>query len=80
MFKPTETKRWTDPFGLEPVAIEIQNDENGFAWRLVVEGEAAEPTSNYAGIHSFKDWYVATACWEGVFPEMTPFRILPIVK
>jgi len=72
-YEITETLNFADG-----VSIEVQNDSVRFAWRLRVGAAVSHWTTHYQGILSFEGWFVATAYWKGVFPEMVPFKVQPI--
>lgn len=59
----------------EGVRVEIMNNARAYRWRLVVNGEISRSSGTYQGVMQFKDWFLATDYWNGVFPDFVPFKI-----
>jgi len=68
--------------GGHDIQLEIIDNEKEFKWQLKMGNEVSRFFSCYESIlsHKFSNgsiWYVATAYWEGTFPEFVPFTINP---
>ena len=74
-FKPTEIKN----FILEKdfIQVEVQNDDEHFAWRLVVNGSASNATSHYPGLLVHNGYALATDYWAGYLPAFVPVKLTP---
>lgn len=57
------------------VVVEVENTTSAFRWRMLVNGKASPVTGHYDGILKFEDFYLASAYWDGIFPEFVPFRV-----
>jgi hypothetical protein len=75
---PKETKIFRDDQHV--IVVHVENSRNQFAWQLEVDGDKSEPTTHYSGVLTHKGYGLATAYWDGVFPEFIPFAILPVAK
>jgi hypothetical protein len=77
-FVANETKYFIDRTLGNEIKVEIQNDTRKFRWRMTVTGpkgeQHARTSSNYQGLLEVEGYLLATAYYEGVFPEFIPFR------
>lgn len=86
--KITESRefRHKDQFDIYPILrVNISDTPEGFGWQLEVinkfnEVESSPWHRSYQTILSFKNWMVASAFWNGIFPEMVPFDITPSIE
>lgn len=58
------------------IALHVENSRERFAWCLEVDGDMGPISTHYSGIYEHKGFHLATAYWDGIFPEFTPFQIV----
>lgn len=71
-FQATERKAFRD--GNKSIIVEIENTEQRFVWRLIVDSSTSRPMSHYPSVLKHRGYCIATAYWAGTFPEFIPFR------
>jgi hypothetical protein len=72
---PTATDSKTYRMGQDTIVVEVENSTMRFAWRIIVNGDASRWSRHYDGVLMHKGYCIATAYWEGTFPEFIPFKI-----